>query len=282
MTLRRLVRRLKIDVATRLRSVVLTGATVVGALWLVHFFYFEIRPAVVQHPYFQLAAIRIRCDSDALSPEQIAFRAGLFAGTSLWQLDTHAAEAVLEEPPWVERARVSRHFPNRVTIEVSERRPIAATPTPGGPQLIDANGVVFRPAGSIEYPDVPYLTGWQAASEASERLLRLRRLLAVARAAETRGLTISQVDVDGDGTLWMFPEGRRVAIRLGRGADLERKLARLAVVLDRIPADDAVVREIDASYTDRIAVRTREGAFTHLATALAQVPVENSGSGDRG
>lgn len=283
MTLRRLVRKLKIDFATRLRNAVLTLAVVAGAFWLAQFAYFEIRPAVIHHPYFQLAAIRVRCDSDALSPQQIAFRAGLFAGTSLWQLDTRAAEAALEEPAWVERARVRRQFPNRVVVEVSERRPIAATLTPGGPQLIDADGVVFRPAGDIEYPDVPYLTGWQTPAETSERLLRLQRLLRVARSAEARGIAVSQVDIDRAGTLWLFPEGRRVAVRLGSVQDLERKLSRLDSVLDRVPNDEAMVREIDASYADRVAVRSREGTFARLATALAQFSGAAADTGaDRG
>jgi cell division protein FtsQ len=281
MTLRRLFRKLKVDLATWLRSALLTGATVVAALAFVQFSYSDLRPAIVNHPYFQLAAIRVRCDTDALTPETIAFRAGLFAGTSLWQLDTGVAESALETPTWVEEARVTRHFPNRVVVEITERRPIAAIPTSGGPHLIDGNGVVFRPEGEVSYPDVPYLTGWQSASEASGRLLRLRSLLAVARAAEARGLAVSQVDVDADGTLWMFPEGRRIAIRLGRGADLQRKLARLRTVLDRIPADDAIVREIDVSYSDRVAVRTRDGEYDRLTTALAQVPAPTT-EGNRG
>jgi cell division protein FtsQ len=282
MTLRPLLRRFKSDLWGRLRTVFLAVVTVGGGASLAYAVYFQIGPAVLDHPYFQLASIRIRCDDDALSPDKIAYRAGLFAGTSLWRLDTDSAEQALREPAWVADARVTRHFPNRVLVEVRERHPVAATPTSGGTFLIDDAGVVYRPESGAEYPDVPYLTGWQGADDASERMLRLRTLLTVARAAEARDIRVSQVDLDAHGELWLFPEGRRVAVRLGRQEGLRRKLQRLDTVLDRLPADDGSLQEIDASYSDRVVLRASTGQYGRVLTALADAASGRRGGGDRG
>lgn len=282
MTLRPLLRRIKSDLAVWLRTAFFTVTAVGGGLWLAHAVYFDIAPAIVTHPYFQLAAIRIRCDNDAFGPETIAFRAGLFAGTSLWQLDTGAAEAALEEPPWVEKAEVIRRFPNRVDVVVTERKPVAATPTRGGPYLVDDSGVVYRPEGEIEYPDVPYLTGWHRAEDPAERLLRLRTLLRVASLAERVGIRVSQVDIDEEGELWLFPEAHRAAVHLGQGKDLRRKLERLRIVLERLPQDGGALGEIDIGYRDRVVLRARNGQYGRLVTALADGVPLGSGGKDRG
>lgn len=47
-------------------------------------------------------------------------------GTPVLLVDTGDAERRLEEIPWVEDARVRTHFPDRVTIEIRERQPVAA------------------------------------------------------------------------------------------------------------------------------------------------------------
>jgi cell division protein FtsQ len=255
---------------------VLSAAVVGGGAWGLHAVYFRVWPAVVQHPYFNLEAVRVRCDTDAVGPEKIAARAGLYAGTSLWQLDTAAAEAALERPTWVRDAHVERHFPNRVIVDVEEREPVAATPTDDGTFLIDETGVIFSPEGRREYPDVPYLTGWQAASEEPERAMRLRTLLRIARAAEDEGIEVSQVDVDQDDVYWLFPQRRRVSVRLGEGTDAERKLPRLRAALAALPEAGVAVTEIDASFRDRVVLRTWKGGYS---TLMAELSASKPGDG---
>jgi len=271
----------------------LTAAVVGGGGWAVHAACFRVWPAIVNHPYFHLSAVRVRCDTDAVGPEKIAARAGLYAGTSLWELDTTAAEQALQEPRWVRAAHVRKRFPDRVIVDVEERKPVAATPTTSGLFLIDETGVIFRPAGSQEYPDVPYLTGWQAGGDETQRTMRLRALLRIARASEDAGIGVSQVDVDRDEVYWLFPQGRRVSVRLGEAGEAERKLPRLRAALAKLPEAGVAVTEIDASYRDRLVLRTWKGGYSTLMAELAAtVPTKGSlarakttpvkGEGDRG
>lgn len=269
MRLRPRLRKFRSDVAAWMRGTFLTAAVLGGGLWVLHAACFRVWPAIVGHPYFNLERVRVRCDTDAVGPEKIAARAGLYAGTSLWELDTAAAEDALEQPAWVRDAKVSRHFPDRVVVQVEEREPVAASPAGASLFLIDESGVIFSPEGRREHPDVPYLTGWQSAGDEAERAIRLRTLLQIARAAEATGIAVSQVDVDEDGIYWLFPEKRRVSVRLGEAVNAERKLPRLRAALARMPEAGVAVTEIDASFRDRVVLRTWKGGYSTLVAELS-------------
>ena len=76
MTLRPLARKLRSSLATWSRTVVLGGLALGGGAWLAQAAMFRVWPAVVDHPYFRLTSIHVRCDNDALPPEAIAAKAG--------------------------------------------------------------------------------------------------------------------------------------------------------------------------------------------------------------
>lgn len=65
-------------------------------------------------------------------------------GSAVLLVDTGDAEEELEAIPWVEDARVRTHFPDRVTIEIRERTPVAAMPgADGRSRVIDKEGRIL-------------------------------------------------------------------------------------------------------------------------------------------
>ncbi|MFC5849874.1 cell division protein FtsQ/DivIB [Deinococcus petrolearius] len=60
--------------------------------------------------------------------------------------------------PWVASARVTRSFPDRVTIELTERRPFARWQPPGGAAVTLAEGGEALPGGPVS--GLPLLSGW--------------------------------------------------------------------------------------------------------------------------
>lgn len=65
-------------------------------------------------------------------------------GEPVLLVDTKAAEAQLETIPWIERAFVTTDFPNRVLIDVRERRPLATFQgSDGRYRVIDRDGRVL-------------------------------------------------------------------------------------------------------------------------------------------
>jgi len=229
-------------------------------------------PAIRQHPYFRLRSVKITCDSAYVEPAVLASRAGLYDGTSLWDVDVDSARAALEAAPWVREARVERRFPDHVSVEVYRREPIAATLASDGPYLIGQDGVVYREEKRQRYsdlPDVPYLTGWERATSHGESVVRLRAAIALLRAAKSAGIVVSQVDVGEDGTLWLFPEAPQVAVRFGREAHRAREMARLRTVLATLPRETDDLEEIDLTYADRAVVRVRDGRVNSVLSEIA-------------
>jgi len=237
-------------------------------------------PAFASHPYFRLQSVKIVCDSREAEPTALASLAGLFDGTTLWQIDPDAGEHALESIPWVRDARIERRFPAAVRLEVRRRKPVATTVGPDGPYLIDAQGVVFRDAGSRKYPDLPYVTGWQAISDRGRRIERLRLAIDLLSAlAEEPALRVSQIDIDEDGVFRLYLDGRHLPLLLGRRPSPERIARRVRAIVAVLPAALSGIREVDLSYGDRAVVRVADGRVASVLAALADT---RTGGNDRG
>ncbi len=283
MRLRPLLRRLRGSAGGWLKSAITTAVVMSAVAGVVHVALAYVRPALVSHGYFELRSIRVVSDGADLTPAEVARRAGLYGGTSIWDVDVKAAEAVLAAPSWVSRASVRRYFPDRVEVTISGRRAVAATVVAGRFYSVDVDGVVYR-GEERSRPDLPYLSGWDTPAGHGARVLRLRTALAVALAAERGGLRVSQVDMDADGAVRLFPESPSLLVSFGRRFDADESVGRLLVVIESLDEGAlAGVREIDLSYPGRAVVRTRRGRFTTvLSAARRTAPQRLRGTSGRG
>src|SRR5207253_7251040 len=75
---------------------------------------------------------------------------------------------------WVQDARVSRHLPDSLVIDIVERKPAALWQNQGQLALIDQEGVVLDRVPVDKMPDLPLLIGPDANRQAEE----LARLMA--------------------------------------------------------------------------------------------------------
>lgn len=83
-------------------------------------------------------------------------------------------EDAIAEYAWIEKAKITKIFPNRLRIEITERTPRARLKTPEGEAVIDANGVVLPNAK----PTGPLISGWgkDRTAEALEAIQALETL----------------------------------------------------------------------------------------------------------
>jgi len=243
---------------------VITGL-VAGAAWGA---YSEVRPAIMAHDYFRLRSIKVVCDSAAAEPATLAARAGLYDGTSLWEIDTNEAKRALASVPWVRDARIFRRFPDEVAVEVFRRDPVGITLAGGVPYLIDRDGVVYREGNAMPHLDLPYLTGWEQAPTREDGIARLRMSMSIVDAVQAAGISISQVNVDPGGDYRLYPDGLRIAVVLGSRPHAATIAKRLAALWPALGTDAADVREIDFTYADRAIVRTNAGRTAKVSAAL--------------
>lgn len=111
----------------------------------------------LKNPNYNLTAVDVQTDG-VLAPDAIAAAAQLVKGTNIFKIDLDGARARLSVIPEVEKVDVTRQLPNRVAIDVVERKPVAwiapsrAEAAPrreivesGKALLIDSTGIILPP-----------------------------------------------------------------------------------------------------------------------------------------
>jgi cell division protein FtsQ len=176
-------------------------------------------------------------------------------GTPVLLVDTRAAERELEAIPWVDTAKVSTSFPRGASIEIRERRPLAAFQGPDGRfRVIDRDGRVLDVVDGqpIAYVLVtsPDTADVEAGSFAREGYAAAAELV-LGLTPSVRGRTAS-IDVTADGSQLRLFLDDGTEVRFGAANDLITKLVRLETVLG--PATEAGATVIDVS-TAEVTIR---------------------------
>lgn len=74
---------------------------------------------------------------------------------NVWRLDTSDLIETLVEHPWIETAKVSWRWPNRIIVKVTECKPIAQIPSAGGWILMDRDGTLLPSTQGISVYQLP-------------------------------------------------------------------------------------------------------------------------------
>jgi cell division protein FtsQ len=204
-------------VAAWMIALALVATPIVAALngWLADERW-PIRRLVVQGRFEQVDEAAVRA---AVAPR---VRAGFFA------VELDAVKAAIEALPWVERAEVRKHWPDRIDVRVEERVPIAFW---GEERLLSSQGDVFAADLTRVSNDLPRLEGPDArAGEVWER-----HRVARERLAEI-GFDIRATRMNPRGA-WSVATADGAEIVLGR-EQLAQRLHRFIAAMQRLPVED--------------------------------------------
>ena len=108
------------------------------------------------------------------SPEAIKEAVGASYGDPLLAVSLQEIKHSLEQLGWVKEASVSRIYPNRLAIALTERRPLALLQTTAGHRLIDETGHFIFGAKASSFSHLPVVSGDGAAEEAKVIIEALR------------------------------------------------------------------------------------------------------------
>ena len=111
---------------------------------------------ILKNPEYNVAELDVQTDG-ILEAGQVLQAAGLQKGENIFLVNLNRAKTQIEAIPEVEHTQVSRQLPNRISVQITERRPVAWLSTARGVDsrdevvaskasfLIDANGVLLQP-----------------------------------------------------------------------------------------------------------------------------------------
>lgn len=193
--------------------------------------------------YYQLLTCSAFCIKDiknidvagnkSLSRDQILEMASLNSQTNLLALRPTAVEQALQTHPWIAKAELERRWPNRITLRITERRPVALV------QLdklyyTDLSGFLFKPASPDDPHDFPVITGLtqehfpNGQRPPSALVVQVVKLLALLQESPMP-LTISQVaeiHADPERGFTIYLNGLKTALDLGF-TDLPEKIKKM-------------------------------------------------------
>ncbi len=275
-------------------KVFLLFALVGGLFWsgregLRHFFW--------ENPEYNLAVVQIRNDGPAITREMVLEATGLRLGENIFSVNLAQARAALAELPQVEQVELRRALPNKIAIELTERRPVAwladtGVPDPAAAEssfLIDAKGIFFKPKRQLpEYLRLPVIYGAQPENFLPGDLAQAPELCAALELirlnADTGRMLIRSIDLSKRYCMVVTNStGEKILFPLD---EIARHLDRLVAVLEGVPPGSGEIQSVNLLVERNIPVTfvppPAEPVMEAPAPIKEQTPKAGSGKRSKG
>jgi len=209
--------------------------------------------------FFRLKNIEVS-SAKRLTQEEILALTGVEAGQDLARMNLKRMGEQLAQNPWVETVRIHRFFPDRLSISITEREPLAIV-NMGFIYYLDKKGTVFKVLNQGDKLDYPVVTGFSEEEMNSnpagskEALKSTCELLGILREKGAFILAdVSEIHYDKGYGFTLFTNSGALPVKVGSG-DFAGKLERFARIYKDLMAQRASLQYIDLDYIDKIVVK---------------------------
>ncbi|GAA0848706.1 cell division protein FtsQ/DivIB [Marinobacter szutsaonensis] len=197
----------------------------------------------------QILAIDVNGDFVGDSRVAIEREAGNWIGKSYFATDLSEIKNELEQRPWVASAAVRRVWPDRLVIDIREKKPLAYW-TDG--RLVSRTGELFTPPNPEVAGRLPRLAGPDE---------RVREVIRMAQTMNDRlvshGLGFAGLSLEARGA-WTLTLANGIQVVLGRDQVDERFERFMTVYETRLASRSDEVSRVDARYTNGVAVQWKQ------------------------
>ena len=215
---------------------------------------------VLGSPHFDLSgpdSVILR-GNHFVSQADVAGAIGAGAEPNLFRLPLEQARREVESIPWVRSASLRRVFPNRLQVDVVERKPVAYVNTGNGLKLVDAEGVLLEKPLDAPF-DFPVVTGVDSSMSAGDRKARLalfdRFEQELKSQVEGAAWLVSEVDLSDDGDLKaLLVQGRETILVHFGNRDFGERFATFLALLPQIQRATTAVDYVDLRYRGQVVV----------------------------
>jgi cell division protein FtsQ len=217
--------------------------------------------SLLSSPLLQVTRIQVN-GCLHLDPQAVIQQAGIPSGANILSLDLDGVSKRLTQHPWIAAAAISREIPDRIRIEIEERKPVALVK---GHEfyLADQQGACFAKAAPSEHTGLPIITGLEPGTlDSGCNLPREFTVLLENLYRETQlklpWRLISEIRWNRNTGLSFFTARGGIQVDLG-SEDYGIRIAKLEKVLRYLEKKglQSQLRGIDLSHGNRVFVRGR-------------------------
>lgn len=213
--------------------------------------------ALYHNSHYNLAKIEIE-PAGHFSQYTIRQAAGLELGQNLWTLNLPRITDDLEKLPYVSIAKVERHFPDRIVINLTERVPVVKivgiNEELGTRELfyLDRERVVLKPRDDEPAKMLPEVIGlvnaevepgWTLDQPALAKAIQILEAIPHISTLNTSIDDIRTIDLSQP--LWIRMTTTRDMVITFRLDHIEQQLARLDVIFRRYSSDPRTIHTVD-------------------------------------
>ena len=209
--------------------------------------------------FFRLRNIEVS-SAKRLTREEILGLVGVQEGQDLARMNLKRMGEQLALNPWAETVRIHRYFPDRLSISITEREPVAIV-NMGFIYYLDKKGTVFKVLNQGDRLDYPVVTGFSEEDvntnpvATREALKTTCELLGILREKGAFILAdVSEIHYDKGYGFTLFTASGGLPVKIGSG-DFAAKIDRLARIYKDLMAQRASLHYIDLDYVDKIIVK---------------------------
>jgi cell division protein FtsQ len=235
-------------------------------LLILSFFLFlghQVYAHLLEDPLFRVRQVDVG-GCEKLPQETLQSLAMVEGMPNLFTVSLKDVSRRLEDHPWIEHVVVRKNFPNKISIQIQERKPIAIL------QLeelyyIDAKGMIFSRVSETDGFNYPFLTGLDRQSldkepeETKGLITKALELLLTAEREKVPPLKeISEIHMEKTSGVHCFTKTEGIEIRLGWD-HFSEKLKRLSMIWSDLRKRGISATFIDSSDINRMVVRKASG-----------------------
>jgi cell division protein FtsQ len=235
---------------------VVCGSAIVSLVWFSGHTLYRV---VAKTTFLRLERIEVT-NLKRLNRQEVIALAGVKQGDAMLSLRLQSIGEQIAKNSWIEQVKIRRYFPDTLTIDVTEREPVAVV-SMGYLYYLDTKGDVFKPLTEGDRLDYPVLTGISEEDmgkdpSGSKAMLKatLELIAQLKSRTDFRLDDISEIHYDKGYGFTLFTANGGVPVKLGNG-NFGEKLARFARIYQDLQVQMPTLEYIDLDYSDKIIVK---------------------------
>ncbi len=222
-----------------------------GAVWI-----------SLSSPLFLLREIIVVHPPKTLSEPELVILSGAKTGSNLLTLSLQQIESNLKQYRWIQGVKLTKDFPGRLLIEVTEQEPVAVVSF-GELYYVNREGELFKKMSAADPKDFPVISGIsreEFEQHPDSSRAQLRELAGLvenfSQMHVMEGIGLSEIHFDSGKGVSLFTLDPCVKITLGH-EELGKKLQRLSGIFPSLAVSSAELLSIDLSYEQKIILKRK-------------------------